>query len=120
MTCDMEIEQGLAFARARLAKRLQDGADDPSDAADLALAILALVAARDARRRERPAILKMNDFPTSNPCSSRAFRDDSAPATINFQKAAAALSKPRVQTTPAFSDSRAESKTPRLKLFRGE
>ena len=120
MTCDMEIEQGLTFARARLAKRLQDVSDDPSDAADLALAILALVAARDARRRERPAILKMSDYSTSRPRSSRAYGEDSAPATINFEKAAAAFSKSRAQTQPSFQNSYAESKTPRLKLYRGD
>ncbi len=118
MICDTEIEQGLTFARARLAKRLQDVSDDPSDAADLALAILALVAARDARKRERPAILKMSDFPTSRPRFSRAFNDDSAPATINFEKAAAALAESRVPTPS--QESRDATKAPRLKLYRGD
>ena len=119
MICDMEIEQGLAFARARLAKRLNDDADSP-DAADLALAILALVAARDARKRERPAILKMNDFSAPRSHSSRFLSDDSAPATINFEKAAAALSRPRVSATQASLEPRAASNAVYPRLYRGD
>ncbi|MGI6401524.1 MAG: hypothetical protein ACOX0A_05360 [Thermoguttaceae bacterium] len=57
-----EIEEGMASVRTLLAKRLMDG--DLTGTADLALALIALVAARDRNRdseildEERVAVLK--------------------------------------------------------------
>jgi hypothetical protein len=118
MTYEMEIEQGLSFARAQLAKRLTDPESDPARVADIALATLALVAARDAWKREPPAILKTNAF--MEPCSRvpHAPYDDSAPATIRFEEAVAALSQRNVPKTRR--EERVPSGTPCLKLYREE
>ena len=117
MSYDMEIEQGLNFARAQLARRLNDPEADPSRVADLALATLALVAARDARRRERPPILKMNASSAPRASNACASFDDSAPATINFERAAAALSSRRASDSRA---ARAAQSAPCLRLYREE
>ena len=119
MSYETDIEQGLNFARARLAQELNDPDADPSQVADLALATLALVAARDARRRERPAILKTTAFSARRPEPVRASSyDETAPATINFERAAAAVA-PRRSARDSDAPCAAQS-APCLRLYRGE
>ena len=47
MKIEDEIEQGLKYAREKLTRLLVDGTGSSRDTADLALAALALVAARE-------------------------------------------------------------------------
>ena len=66
MTYEMEIEQGLSFARAQLAKRLTDPESDPARVADVALATLALVAALS--QRHVPKTRREERVSSGTPC----------------------------------------------------
>lgn len=83
MKIEDEIEQGLKYAREKLTRLLVDGTGSSSDTADLALAALALVAARERKRQGGNA-----------PIRSAALRDvetDAEPRILSFEREAAAL-----------------------------
>lgn len=112
---DAELENGLTFAREQLVRRLNDSGSDPLTTADVALAALALVAARDARSRESLAFLKFPQFVERRDVARRRGSfDESAPSVVNFATATAAASGVSASSPRVL----AETRRPRLKLYR--
>ena len=113
---ETEIEKGLSFARALLAKRLDYTNGDPSGTADLALATLALVAARDAQKKS-VSILKFPPAIASERRRDHAVVDESAPATIDFEKAISDLPSRDVRAVKSPRRSYVETRVPYLRLY---
>ncbi len=93
------IEAGLAYAREALTARMAKPEREPETEATLALAILALLAAREAESKDSA----------------------NEPGIINFERAKSELLPRRThRATSAPRRRRLDSDRPRLKIFRGE
>lgn len=96
-----DIEAGLKYAREALAARMSDTRRDPDCDASLALALLALLKAREDRRDET------------------AERDE--PVIINFERAKRSLASRRVYCASSPAPTRPVlANRAGLKIYRGE
>lgn len=83
MKIEDEIEQGLKYAREKLTRLLADGTGSSRDTADLALAALALVAARERKFQGGNAPIRSAEL--------RVVGTDAEPRILSFEREAAAL-----------------------------
>lgn len=83
MKIEDEIEQGLKYVREKLTRLLVDGTGSSRDTADLALAALALVAARERKFQGGNAPIRS--------AALRVVETDAEPRILSFEREAAAL-----------------------------
>lgn len=83
MKIEDEIEQGLKYVREKLTRQLVEGTGSCRDTADLALAALALVAARERKSQGGNAPIRS--------AALRVEETDAEPRILSFERELAAL-----------------------------
>ncbi|MGN0931018.1 MAG: hypothetical protein ACI4NP_04845 [Thermoguttaceae bacterium] len=86
MKIEDEIEQGLKYVREKLTRQLAEGTGSCRDTADLALAALALVAAREGKRQGGNAPIRSADLRVAH-----VEEADAEPRILSFERELAAL-----------------------------
>lgn len=115
MDNEKDIEKGLAFIRAQLMKRLNRPESDASTT-ELALATLALLAARDAATEERASILKFpTHLTTVKVPEPREESPVASPVVIRFEEAT--KETPTSRSFGASSCAYTEQCVPALRLY---
>ncbi len=108
MKIEDEIEQGLKYVREKLTQQLVDGTAGRRETADLALAALALVAAREREFKGGNAPIR-----SANLRVARVEETDAEPRILSFERELSALRGQFARTQGGYGG-------PRLRLYVGD
>lgn len=112
-----ELEAGFAYVREALAARMAEPRHDPARDASLALTILGLLAASDARRNA----CETKSATVCRESSRRSNEVCEEPYVINFERAKARILARRASNERASAPcAHSEPRRPRLRIYRGE